>query len=163
MAYKNPEDAKAWRERNKEKLKADGKAWRAKHKERIAAKDKERWQKLKNDPVYKANKKIKAREWRLKVKDTPDFKAKRTLNQTRYLQRKEDNDYIITELDKLVEHELYDLAQRRTIQTGFKWHVDHIQPLTKGGKHAIENLQVVPGIWNETKGNRNNDVYKVAA
>ena len=54
---------------------------------------------------------------------------------------------------------MYDLAQRRTEQTGFAWEVDHIIPLTKGGLHKPTNLQVVPASWNKSKGNRSEDKY----
>ena len=60
----------------------------------------------------------------------------------------------LTELDKFVIDEMYNLAQLRTEQTGFEWHVDHIVPLTKGGLHKPTNLQVVPGTWNLSKHNK---------
>jgi len=69
--------------------------------------------------------------------------------------------FIKTELQKFVAQEMYDLAQIRKPQTGFDWHVDHIKPLSKGGKHAISNLQVVPATWNLSKGNRNNNIFKI--
>lgn len=59
--------------------------------------------------------------------------------------------------DKRAIAELYDLAQRRTINSGFPWHVDHVVPLIHPlvqGLHVEHNLQVVPGIANIRKGNR---------
>jgi 5-methylcytosine-specific restriction endonuclease McrA len=34
------------------------------------------------------------------------------------------------------------------------WHVDHIQPLSKGGAHSPENFQLIPAIDNLRKSNR---------
>ena len=53
--------------------------------------------------------------------------------------------------------EAYDLARRRTQVTGFEWQVDHIVPLCHPlvqGLHVEHNLQVIPAIQNQQKGNR---------
>ena len=53
--------------------------------------------------------------------------------------------------------EAYELAQLRTNQFGYTWHVDHIIPLQGelvSGLHVIENLQVIPGIENIKKKNK---------
>jgi hypothetical protein len=53
--------------------------------------------------------------------------------------------------------EVYELAQLRTKQFGFPWHVDHIVPLQGelvSGLHVVENLQVIPGIENIKKKNK---------
>lgn len=53
--------------------------------------------------------------------------------------------------------EAYDLAQRRTVVTGFLWSVDHIVPLISKlvcGLHAEQNLQVIPHEENRRKNNR---------
>lgn len=36
--------------------------------------------------------------------------------------------------------------------TDIDWHVDHTVPISKGGKHHEDNLQVVPAGWNRSKG-----------
>ena len=40
-----------------------------------------------------------------------------------------------------------------------KYHVDHIEPLSKGGSHIASNLQIVTSTFNLKKGNRSNDKY----
>jgi len=37
---------------------------------------------------------------------------------------------------------------------GEQFHVDHIVPLSKGGLHCVDNLQVIPAIDNLRKGNK---------
>lgn len=52
--------------------------------------------------------------------------------------------------------EIYHLARLRTLQLGFKWHVDHIVPLKSKlvcGLHVENNLQVVPATYNLQKHN----------
>ena len=36
---------------------------------------------------------------------------------------------------------------------GSEYHVDHIVPLSKGGKHELSNLQIAPAEYNLSKGN----------
>jgi hypothetical protein len=52
---------------------------------------------------------------------------------------------------------LYSDAQTRTAETGKPYHVDHIVPLKSDivcGLHWHENMKVIPGIENLSKGNR---------
>ena len=53
--------------------------------------------------------------------------------------------------------EVYELAQIRTKQFGYPWHVDHIIPLQGdlvSGLHVIKNLRVIPGVDNIKKKNK---------
>lgn len=53
--------------------------------------------------------------------------------------------------------EAFHLATLRTKIMGFPWHVDHIVPLKSKivcGLHVHNNLQVIPGAENLSKGNR---------
>ena len=61
------------------------------------------------------------------------------------------------EKEKIVE--LYKIAKDTTNLFGYRWVVDHIVPLNKGGLHKLTNLQVVPESWNGTKRDTNSDKY----
>jgi len=179
---------KEYREKNKERIRAQTKAWNEKNKERVYAIQKEWTEKNKEKVVgykkkYDENNKEKVRvrkkAWaeanrersnahkRAWNKKNPGYKKewrennKDRINATVANRRalKFRATIRLTELDKFVVEEMYNLAQLRTEQTGFEWHVDHIKPLTKGGLHKPTNLQVVPGTWNLSKGNRSEEKW----
>lgn len=63
----------------------------------------------------------------------------------------------ISELDIFAMKEAAILAALREKMIGGKWHVDHIEPLrsrTVSGLHNAFNIQVVPAIFNQRKGNK---------
>jgi 5-methylcytosine-specific restriction endonuclease McrA len=41
-----------------------------------------------------------------------------------------------------------------TRETGIQYHVDHIIPICKGGKHHQDNLQILTGTENLKKGTK---------
>ena len=72
------------------------------------------------------------------------------------------NKLVMSEFDEFVQKEANDLCTVREKATGIKWHVDHIIPLNHKevcGLHNGYNFQVVPGLWNIRKGNRNMQTY----
>lgn len=63
----------------------------------------------------------------------------------------------LTDDDKWMLAQAYELAALRTKMFGFAWHVDHVIPLNGrrvSGLHVPTNLQVIPGIENAKKYNR---------
>lgn len=60
----------------------------------------------------------------------------------------------LSELDYFVVHEAANLCALRSRVLGGIWEIDHIIPVSLGGKTEHTNLQVVPKSWNASKGNR---------
>ena len=55
--------------------------------------------------------------------------------------------------DHPIINQIYALCSRLTKCTGIKFNVDHTVPISKGGTHTPDNLQVVPAFWNMSKSN----------
>ncbi|NBW98782.1 hypothetical protein EBR03_04350 [bacterium] len=49
---------------------------------------------------------------------------------------------------------IYDCRKRISECTGLKFHVDHVFPLSKGGKHSPSNLKILPAKINLMKHNK---------
>ena len=65
--------------------------------------------------------------------------------------------YQMTDHDKFALEEAFKLARLREEIMGGIWHVDHIVPVKHPdacGLNSAANLQVVPAVWNLSKGNR---------
>jgi hypothetical protein len=121
---------KVWRQKNPDKVSAHNASQYNKHADKIKA-NVRKWGK--NNPS-----KILAH--------TRSMQAKRILRLPKWL----------TEEDRWMIQEAYDLAALRTKLFGFSWHVDHILPLqgkTVSGLHVPLNLQVIPGKDNVVKSN----------
>lgn len=58
----------------------------------------------------------------------------------------------LTEAEKLEISNIYLEAKRLTEESGVQYHVDHIKPLSKGGEHHPDNLQIITAEENLRKG-----------
>ena len=91
---------------------------------------------------------IRNRNWVLNNRD-----KKRVKDSIRRARLKNVND-IKTSEDRKLLATMYKTALSYEVKTGFAWHIDHTIPITKGGRHCLTNLQIVPARWNQSKGNR---------
>lgn len=122
-----PKSAKLWAKNNHDKVIEKGKRYRAKNRELSSQRARE-WQK-KNPAKCRA---LWAKRRSAKIQGTPYW------------------------ANKFFIEEIHDLAIRRTISTGFKWHVDHDIPLRGKlvcGLHVENNLRVIPARHNLRKSN----------
>ena len=136
---------KQYRVNNKKQLKQYYKKWYIDNKESLKQQMKQY-----NKQYYKDNKQtvdIKNKQYR---KDNPEkmaayyVKYNRTKNnQTPDLTKEEQN-----KIDRL--YEIRDLLNHDKID----FHVDHIQPLSKGGLHHPDNLQILPNWLNQQKSDK---------
>ncbi len=74
-------------------------------------------------------------------------------NSSRRAKLKEQTPELSYEEKKAVEN-IYWLAKDLKTITGEDYHVDHIHPLSKGGLHHPDNLQILPSDLNLKKGNK---------
>ena len=143
-----------WRQANKERRNETGKKWKEANKEKVRltvkkCKLKNREKYLAASREYSKRNREKGRAW--KKANPHKVNANTRLRQVKELKATPAwaNQFFI--------EEIYDLAQRRTKATGYKWHVDHIVPLRSKlvcGLHVEHNLQVIPASANIAKGNK---------
>ena len=125
----HPDKARAsvnnWHKANPEKVRANAATWRKAHPETARART-TAWQKANPERVLANTRAYQARKQNLSPPLTPQENA------------------------KVVG--LYAEARALSELTGEPYHVDHIKPLSKGGLHHPDNMQVLRGIDNLKKG-----------
>ena len=129
-------ERKQWVENNCERYREVQRIWRDNNR-----KYSKEWNKLHPESVKKKSKKYRENH----IDKIYNWNAKRRamkLNQTPEL----------TENEKAKIEMYYKISQ----YLGKKWHVDHIHPISKGGLHHPDNLQVVTKEYNLQKHNDEN-------
>jgi len=140
---RDAEKSKRWRERNPEAYKAS--------KRKYYASEKGRAQKRKEDAAYIASGGKAAAERRRAERPISEARKQARL---RYQLMRRSGERVLDTFDAWVLSEAVELAKLREQLCGRKWHVDHIIPVSKGGRCTHDNLQVVPAYWNRTKSNK---------
>ena len=137
---KNPSVSKEYYMNNKEKCAASSKKYYEKNKERILTRRAE----------YYANNKeryaVTAKKW---WEANPD---KRNIYETKRRAEKLDQSPCLTQDEK---HQI-DLIYKKSQELGSGWQVDHLIPLSKGGLHHPDNLQIVTKDYNLQKNDKLN-------
>jgi hypothetical protein len=139
---------------NKEKFLAYDRDWKAANRERVNFLARER--RRKNPEKHKAA--SKAYALKNKQKKSEQFRAWRLKNKAvcaaRSVARKK---FYVRQLRQLTERQLavmesvYQASRRITGCIGVEFHVDHIVPISRGGSHAPNNIQLMPARLNIQK------------
>jgi len=164
---------KKYYQANKKAVLERHKKYNAKNKEVIGACNKKYYQANKEaileeqKKYYEANKEAvleRQKKYNAKNKEVIVARKKRYYqdNKAAHGRRKAERralvaNYQMTDHDKFALEEAFRLARLREEIMGGIWHVDHIVPVKHPdacGLNSAANLQVVPAIWNLSKGNR---------
>ena len=148
--------------------------WRARHPERARevkrryyASEKGKASKRREDAAYVASGGRAATEARRAAKGVSPARAavrrKWAHENTEYLAAKQAlrraGEKGLGELDVFVLREAMHLSRLREQRLGGRWNVDHIVPVSRGGRSTHDNLQVVPALWNRRKSNRHTERF----
>lgn len=105
------------------------------------------------DLAYKEKSKVKINAYQEEYSKTVG-KVKKNIREAKRRASCKDATTFMTEDDQQRLDYLYWLARDLEITSGLKYHVDHVKPLSKGGSHHPDNLQILPAHINIFKGNR---------
>tara|TARA_R110000764_G_scaffold37623_1_gene83607 strand:+ start:20 stop:535 length:516 start_codon:yes stop_codon:yes gene_type:complete len=160
---KSKEYRKAWYEKNKEKYKAYYRAsiekieaYREANKERTRAYYKMHYKANREKILAKkiAYRKVNKEKRKVYIKAYNEAnRGKLNAYAKTYQANKQKNNCIISSEDKQMARWVYTMSSKLSKTTDIEWNVDHIKPLSKGGTHSLDNLQIVPATWNLQKNN----------
>lgn len=145
---------KRWRENNKEKHRANSKAWAQANAEKVA---KNKRKNVEENPEryeeYHKNYNIIHKEIKKEYNKNyyKNNKEKFFLSNARRRSIKTDQMHVDHDLS--IEKNYYIMASKLFEDTGVVYHVDHIWPLSKGGPHHHDNLQIITKDINMQKNN----------
>lgn len=157
------ESASAWNKANSDKHNKHSADYAKQHPDRVSKRYKA-WVKENYDRKLANNRAYAERNWdrylaisrRWKRRNPDQVKAIAAQRRAAELSRMPS---WLSDDDKWIMREVYDLALQRSAATGVTWHVDHVVPLqgrNVSGLHVPWNLQVITGSENMRKGNRFN-------
>ena len=163
-----------YRRDNKDKYRETKQQYAIENKEKITAYEKDR----RGTAEYKSRKRLSDLKYRtknnevLKEKKKAYYADKQHLRRAEYQRNKQG--YIARayqrvkniknltpiDADKKAIQFFYDRAKQLTELTGVKYEVDHIIPISKGGLHHQDNLQVLMWLDNRRKGDKIVEKFK---
>jgi hypothetical protein len=149
---KRREIQKRYAERNKEKVLAASNKWNKENKEKMSEAARRHYQKQRVDSNFRDKQAEKTREWCAK---NPDKVREQSARKRAYKLQRLPSWITKTELDEIAC--FYRTAQKLSIETGVKHHVDHIIPLRGkcvSGLHVPWNMQIITAKENMEKSNK---------
>jgi flagellum-specific peptidoglycan hydrolase FlgJ len=152
QTYKTPECKRRYAEKNREKVIAASMAWNRANKDKMNEAAKRHYDKKKDDPEFKKINSLKVREW---ARNNPHKVLEQSARKRATKLQRMPN--WLTDNQKKQIKEIYEVAQKRSTQTGIKHHVDHIIPLrgkVVSGLHVPWNLTVITADENMRKSNK---------
>jgi hypothetical protein len=145
---KAAENAKRWRERHPEAYRAS--------KQKYYASEKGKACKKREEASYVASGGRAAQEV---IRAQKPISEAKKLVKLRYQIMRRSGEKVLDDFDSWVLNEAIELAGLRKRMCGGEWHVDHVTPVSKGGKSTHDNIQVVPAYWNRVKSNKHSERF----
>lgn len=143
---------KRYFEKNREKAIEASKRWNKANSEKIREAARRFYEKKRQDKSYRELAAQKTREW---AKNNPDKVLEQSARKRASKLKRIPKWLTKEDFDKIKS--LYSEAQRVSVSTGIKHHVDHIIPLrgkTISGLHVPSNLRVITALENMEKSNK---------